>query len=115
MGIRPEIAKLQKLGPLPSESGADVDRVRQYQELIEVITRPISNEEARALCDVLPDTEESCFGLAWTLVYLVESAPAWPIAACLNSERPWIVRLKQRAIRGGMLQEGAGEEGDRVR
>jgi hypothetical protein len=62
------------LGPLPSENAAP-DLLERHQEALLAISRPISLEEANALAQMFgPDY---CFGLAWTLLHLIESAPGW--------------------------------------
>jgi hypothetical protein len=55
----------------------------------------VSNDDARVLVRLFgPD---DCFGLAWTLVHLIETAPNWPLEDCLVvTENEWIKVLKQR-------------------
>ncbi|MCQ8120015.1 hypothetical protein, partial [Methylomonas rosea] len=66
------------------------------------VTKPVSNEEARALVKLFgPD---GCFGLAWSILHLIESAPSWPLTDCLvNSSNEWVALLRDRATRGGLL------------
>lgn len=94
--MRPEIKRLVLLGPLPSESAALVEHLRQVEALLLSVPTPVSNEEARALIRLFgPD---GCFGLAWSVLHLVESAPGWPLADCLaNSSNEWIALLRDRA------------------
>lgn len=62
------------LGPLPSEA-APPEQIKRHQNVLQAITRPVSLAEADALAQMFgPD---DCFGLAWTLVHLIESAPGW--------------------------------------
>jgi hypothetical protein len=100
--MRPEIKRLLLLGPLPAESGASVEHLRQLDGILRSVVKPVSNEEARALVKLFgPD---NCFGLAWSLLHLIESAPGWPLMDCLaNSDNEWVVSLRDRAIRGGVL------------
>jgi hypothetical protein len=38
---------------------------------------------------------DDCFGLEWSLVGLVETAPGWPLADCLeNTDNEWIQGLE---------------------
>lgn len=98
--MRKEVALIAKLGPLPSESTASVELLKQLDAAYRAIERPITDEEAIALVDVLG--EDGCFGLASSLVHLIETAPSWPLLSCLkNVANPWIVELRERAIRGG--------------
>ena len=100
--MRSEITRLILLGPLPSESEASVEHLRQVEALLLSVTKPLSNEEARALVRLFgPD---GCFGLAWSVLHLIESAPNWPLADCLvNCGNEWVASLRDRAVRGGLL------------
>ena len=41
---------------------------------------------------------DDCFGLAWTLLHLIETAPGWPVeSALVDLESKWIDRLRERA------------------
>jgi hypothetical protein len=86
------------MGPLPSNESAanDPTRLREYQSLLHSISQPVSMEEAVALAEMFgPD---DCFGLAWTVLHLIESAPGWPSLDRLPaSENQWIVLLRDRA------------------
>jgi len=97
--MRPEIARLVLLGPLPPAKDATVEHLRQVEALLHSVAKPVSNDEARALVRLFgPD---DCFGLAWTFLHLVESAPGWPLLDCIgDSENEWIVSLRNRAARG---------------
>lgn len=72
--IRDSIQTIAALGVLPAEDDADVDTVKRWQQAIEAIPRPVTNEEAVVLMDALPRAEDDCFGLAWTLVHACETA-----------------------------------------
>jgi hypothetical protein len=100
--MRPEIQRLALLGPLPSEPEASVEHLRQVESILLSVTKPVSNEEARALGRLFgPD---GCFGLAWTVLHLIETAPGWPLVDCLvNSNNEWVASLRDRAVRGGVL------------
>jgi hypothetical protein len=103
INVRPEIRRLVELGRLPSEDDGDVETLRKYEIEYRGITRPITDEEAIALLGLFG--EDGCFGLASSLMHLVETAPGWPIEVCLtDTGNPWILELKKRAIRGGALQ-----------
>jgi hypothetical protein len=90
------------LGPLPSERSADKDRpfadpvvIERYATLLRSVQTPVTDEEATALVGLFgPD---DCFGLAWTVMHFVETAPGWPIEECLqNTDNEWVGHLKQR-------------------
>jgi hypothetical protein len=96
--IRPEVRQLVELGPLPDSANAarSSTELENYQRLIEMIEKPVSNEEAEALATLFgPD---DCFGLAWSLVHLIESAPDWPLLHRLpDTDNEWIELLRTRA------------------
>ena len=93
--LRKEVVELGRLGPLPSHHDADVALVERFQTLIEAIKKPVTDDEARVLVRCFgPD---DCYGLVWPLVHLVETAPNWPLADCLeDSSNEWIQMLRQR-------------------
>ncbi len=102
--IRQEINALNILGSLPSEHGAKPELIRKYEELYRSITRPVTDDEARVLVKLFG--ADGCFGLASSLVHLIETAPGWPLKDCLNDlDNEWIIELRNRAIRGGLLFE----------
>lgn len=101
--MRPEIRRLVELGKLPSEDDGDIETLRKYEIEYRKITRPISDEEATALVGLFG--EDGCFGLASSLMHLIETAPSWPIEPCLiDTGNLWVLELKNRAIRGGVLR-----------
>jgi len=93
---QPVVGELVKLGPLPSSVKPDAVGLQKFQTLLERVDQPISNDDARALVNLFgPD---DCFGLAWTLLHLIETAPGWPLEDVLErSGNEWIERLKRRA------------------
>jgi hypothetical protein len=100
--MREEVRQLHDLGPLPSERGTSPELVSEYEQLLRAIKKPLTNDEARALVKLFGS--DGCFGLASTLLHLIESAPGWPLKECLvDSTNEWIVELRERAERGGML------------
>lgn len=92
--IQSFVEALIKLGPLPSAKHATVPKLQE----IEKIQSPISDDDARVLLTMFgPD---DCFGLAWSLIHLIETSPGWPIEDALNSFRgEWIELLKERAAK----------------
>lgn len=97
--MRQEVIELGRLGPLPPSDVVvreNLDSlIDKYSQLLMSIEKPVTDEEARVLVKLLgPDDG---FGLVWQLVSLVESAPGWPLADCLeNIDNEWIRLLRQR-------------------
>jgi hypothetical protein len=101
--IRRAIQELVKLGPLPPEDAWD-ETVSEREQRINVIVRPVTTAEAAALTRCFgPD---DCFGLAWTLVHLIESAPRSPVVSDPGPRaNRWIRLLWDRAQRGRAKRE----------
>ena len=97
MAIRPAVRAFVELGPLP-DCHASVETIRAHERLLE-IEGPVSDEEAAVLLRCFgPD---DCFGLAWTLLHLIETAPGGiPIKAAPSAQdNEWIQRLWHRSHR----------------
>lgn len=95
--MRLEVKHLIGKGQLPS-SDSGIPTIEQWQEALEKIKPPLSDEEAIALTRLFPTNDDECYGLAWTLIHLVETAPSWPLKDCLHDKcNPWIARLRQAA------------------
>lgn len=95
--VRPAISDLVALGRFPDERTASQEDVAARERLVVDLEPPATEEEARALIGLFGD--DSLFGLAWTLVQLIESAPGWPYWDELNDTvDPWRSLLRQSAI-----------------
>jgi hypothetical protein len=98
--MRKPIYDLLELGPFPSYK-ANAELIDKYERLISSIKPPVTDEEATALVKMFgPD---DCYGLAWTLLHLIETAPGWPIKDCLYGDNEWVNTMRTRAINGGLL------------
>ena len=93
--IRIEIQNLVELGAFPSSTQVKMEIIAQQENILRSIKPPITNEEAKQLVKIFgPD---DYFGLAWTVLHLVESAPGWPIKECLlDNKNEWAIRLLLR-------------------
>jgi hypothetical protein len=94
--MREEVIDLINHGPLPSSRVATVEWLKRHEEIFNRIARPLTDEEACKLVALFgPD---DCFGAAWALLHLIETAPSWPIHSCLTeTDNEWIRRLRARA------------------
>ena len=96
--MRQKVQELSNLGPLPDYETADEEQLKMYESLLSSVTPPISDAEARSLAHLFGPDE--CYGLAWTLLHLIETAPGWPLYECLqDTNTPWHERLRLRAER----------------
>ncbi|MGO9483951.1 MAG: hypothetical protein ACLPX9_05125 [Rhodomicrobium sp.] len=98
--VREQVRNLIALGPMPDEHSTTEEQVEAFETRLSAIEKPVTDEEARALTKLFgPDTY---YGLAWTMLHLVETAPSWPLKDCLTDlSNEWIKRLRDRAERGG--------------
>lgn len=96
MTIRHPVEDFVALGPLPA-SNASEETIANHRMRLARLERPVTDEEAAVLMRCFgPD---DCYGLAWTLLHLVESAPGGaPIEQPPSqTENEWIKRLWARA------------------
>lgn len=101
--MRGPVRKLvEKPGLILSDS-ASIETVEWAGELIESFERPAQDEEAVALLELLSRSDEtSCFGLNWTIVHFIETAPGWPLWSALNTAKgAWPDTLRIGAINAG--------------
>ena len=106
MGVRPEVEAFVALGALPNEQSDEPLEV--FQERLEKITEPVSDEEAELLVGMFgPD---GCFGLAWTLLHLIETAPGGcPIKQePTSSDNEWVQTMGGIHVSYSSTRSGAG-------
>ncbi len=71
--MRPEVQAFIADGQLPDWDTDDEEAVDRRHGQLEAIPRPVTATEAAALAACFgPD---DCFGVAWTLLHLIETAP----------------------------------------
>jgi hypothetical protein len=94
--MRTLVTQLVALGQLPSEQEAAAPQVQEFEQVIQKIAPPLTKEEALALLSVFG--QDGCFGLAWSLLHLIETAPGWPYPeARLRAANPWVKSMLERA------------------
>lgn len=74
--IRPEIEELERLGPLPADDDdyPGIDRkLFGVEHLLAAVDPPVTVEEARVLAALFPRDGGTCYGLAWSLLHLIET------------------------------------------
>jgi hypothetical protein len=70
--MRREVQAFVAGGPLPDRD-ADGEEIDRRCDQLEAIAKPVTGEEARALVACFgPD---DCYGVAWTLLHLIETGP----------------------------------------
>jgi hypothetical protein len=82
-----------------------VAAIAECEALVRSISRPLNLAEAVALARVLGD--DNCFGLAWSLVHLIETAPGWGLEHIPEGGGPWPSALRQRILSAHPARHGA--------
>ena len=73
--MRSSVAQLVALGQLPGEQGVTVPQVKEFEVALQKIEPSLTREEDIAFLPVFG--QDNCFGLAWPLLHLIETAPDW--------------------------------------
>ncbi len=96
MSIRKVVKDFVSMGPLPGKL-ASAESIASHQKQLQLIEAPVTDEEAEVLIDSFGI--DDCYGLAWQLLHLIETAPGGsPIKVEPGaSENDWIRRLWQRS------------------
>ena len=108
--MREAVRELVRLGPLPDQDAATEAQLEAYERELDRLAPPVSAEEARALVGLFgPD---DCYGLAWTLLHLVETSDWVPLEDGLAPNgAEWVERLRARAENARRLGLGDGPRG----
>jgi hypothetical protein len=90
---------LVRNGALPSDDLATATEVAMIETLLSQVHKPVTDDEAVALVGLFPPA--GCFGLEWTLLHLIETAPGWPVDEALRDRQgEWVDTLRERSRRG---------------
>ena len=76
MSIRVTVQELLSLGELPESARAEEQSLDRWIAALNAINPPVTDEEALALAELFGPDE--CFGVAWSLLHLIETAPGHP-------------------------------------
>ncbi|MFC8389061.1 hypothetical protein [Streptomyces sp. NPDC057238] len=103
--MRPEVSAFVADGPLPDEEAGE-DEIDRRARQLEAMSRPLSLAEAKALAGCFgPD---DCYGLAWTMTHLIETAPGPVRTPAPAPEAGAHARIRGWAVAAGLVTEGAG-------
>lgn len=99
--IRPEIEELERLGPLPADDDDDpgIDRkLFDVEHLLAAVDPPVTVEEGRVLAALFPRDGGTCYGLAWSLLHLIETLDADDLGAVVTgvNSAQWRKMFEQR-------------------
>ncbi|MFK6999549.1 hypothetical protein [Flavobacterium oreochromis] len=72
MKTRKEVLELKNLGVMPNHDD-DIHHsvIEDFENKLNSVEKPLNKKEAELLITLFP--KESCFGLEWTLLHLIES------------------------------------------
>lgn len=97
--MRECVATLVALGPIPSEDD-DEAPIERWEAALRAIGKPLSSEEAESLLGFFPP--DLAYGLGFTLLHLVESAPSWGRNLASSISQPeWRDRALKRLANVG--------------
>ncbi|MFF7469411.1 hypothetical protein [Streptomyces sp. NPDC008092] len=99
--MRSEVQAFIADGPLPDWDASSEEIDRRGKQLT-AISRPVTPEEARSLVGCFgPD---DCYGVAWTLLHLIETGPN-PVLTVQPAPdaNEWLHLLWARAFNGSLI------------
>ena len=101
-----DVQAIVALGRMPSdEDEPDEGGIWRWQRALDALDAPLTAEEAVPLLECFPPDGSTTFGLAWTLLHAIESAPYNAgFVEQLDDRSPWVRLLRDRAIRGGLIE-----------
>lgn len=86
------------------DDALDEDQVTAVQDLIVLITQPLSRDDIEALMSLLPYAGDTAHGLSWAVLHTIEAAPIWPLWDVLaDIEHEWVEVLIARIRNGDHL------------
>ena len=109
--MRDVVDKLASMGRLPDEDSAEQADLDERVTLLDEVglERP-SRDEVLVLLPLFPADDNTCFGLAWTLLHIIESSPDWPIWEALDDRSgEWAETLSIRLTNAGYKRPEASE------
>jgi hypothetical protein len=102
--VRQAFQNLADLGPLPASEALGEQTARQYEEAVKALPPTPTAKEAVALVELLPPDDSAAFGLAWSILHVIEASPAWPVWEVLDDHTVWVRRLRERCERSGLAR-----------
>ncbi len=91
MTIRKAVHDFIMLGPLPPSRLATEAGLDERVAALKAIEVPVTDEESVALAECFGPDE--CFGVAWSLLHLIETAPGHPRPAVSSFNRSEWLRM----------------------
>ncbi len=94
--MRPEVVKLLALGRVPADNDPHIETwLQEAEKYLDGLDNQATDEEARAIATLL--NQNDGFGVSWTFLHFIESAPGWPLQDVLSMPtNEWIETLQIR-------------------
>lgn len=106
------VQKLQELDPLPDEGDSWDFPLQAFDDLVQQIQVPISEETALALLNLSPSVDSSCGGVEWSLVHAVECLEHSRLERVLEQAKDGEVKeLVKIQLENGKRPKGETDEG----
>src|ERR1700750_2874097 len=99
--VQKAVAELCGISPKLTEKLGE-EQFDAAGKCVEALLQPLSHDDVRALITLLPEDDDSAFGLNWEILHAIEAAPGWPHWDLLDNERSeWVRRFRLRLANGG--------------
>ncbi|RWO81044.1 hypothetical protein [Mesorhizobium sp.] len=109
--IQDAVAELCGIG-LKLTEALSIEQLEIVEQCIASLEQPLSHQDVEALVGLLPEEEDSAFGLNWTILHAIEGAPGWPRWDLLrNKESTWVRTFRQRLANGGFHPPSGSDSG----
>ncbi|MFF5158720.1 hypothetical protein ACFY3N_21305 [Streptomyces sp. NPDC000348] len=106
--MRPEVSAFVADGPLPDQEDGEEEEIDRRARQLEAMPRPLTLAEAEALAGCFgPD---DCYGLAWTMAHLIETAPGPVYTPEPAPEAGAHARIRRWAAAAGPVPEDPGPD-----
>ncbi len=100
--IQKAVAELCEISPMLTEKLSE-EQVNAAGKWVDALFQPLSHDDIAALITLLPEDDDSAFGLNWTILHAIEAAPGWPYWDLLDNEcSEWVRRFRLRLANGGL-------------
>lgn len=100
-------------GPFPSEQGLFG---RRRGVVSQRLGPSLDRSKMKTLASGPKFLNDDCFGAAWSLLHLIETAPGWPLQDAIAQAHPcWAEALRKRWLRECLVKSAAAFDGPRQR
>lgn len=102
MTLRVPVRELVERHDLVLSDDVSGETLAWAETLILSFSRPAQDDEAAMLLGLLSRSDDDCYGLNWSIMHFIETAPNWPDWSVLATvEGEWAARLRTGALNAG--------------